>query len=59
MELSEIRQALNTLPPESVAQLLRELLDRTPALAPTPSEWTVSAQRVIQHYEEALKRLAK
>ncbi|MHB9146660.1 MAG: hypothetical protein ACYC5Y_15195 [Symbiobacteriia bacterium] len=59
MELSEIRQALSMLPPESAAQLLRELLDRTPALAPTPSEWTAGAQRIIQHYEEALKRLAK
>lgn len=59
MELSEIRQALNNLPPESVAQLLRELLDKSPAQVLNVSEWTASAQQVIDRYQDALKRLAK
>lgn len=59
MELMEVREALNSLPPATVAQLLREILDRVPAATPDPSQWSSAAQRVIDRYQEALKRLAR
>lgn len=59
MELPEIRQALNSLPPETAAKLLREVLDRLPAGAATPEQWSRAASRVIDRYREALERLAK
>jgi hypothetical protein len=60
MELPEIRQALNSLPPETAAKLLREVLDRLPAsAAATPEQWSRAASRVIDRYREALERLAK
>lgn len=59
MELPEIRQALNSLPPETVAQLLREVLDRMPSATATPEQWSSAGNRVIDHYREALQRLAK
>lgn len=59
MELHQIREALNSLPPEAVARLLREVLDQNPAQAPASEQWGNAAQRVISRYEEALRRLAK
>lgn len=59
MELPEIRKALNDLPPEVAARLLREVLDHVPAATPSPPQWTSSAKLVIDHYQEALKRLAR
>lgn len=59
MELRDLREALNSLPPETVAQLLREVLDRSPAQAPAGEQWSNAAQRVIERYQEALGRLAK
>jgi hypothetical protein len=59
MELPEIRQALSNLPPETVAKLLREVLDQAPAHAPAPAQWKSAGQQVIERYREALERLAK